>query len=112
MDEDELIGLLQRFAEIPSVTEEGQALAEQLAGMTFAIHALLQFSCDPEARVLAAAGLARLDPSSAETVLPILVEGLRSAERGASGLRCLRLPLPRPARRTGRPELDRVARRR
>ena len=54
MDEDGLTRLLQRYAQIPSVTEEGQAVAEQLAGLTFAINGLLLFSCDLNARVLAA----------------------------------------------------------
>ena len=77
MDETELIALLQQFAESSDPEVE---LAGQLAGLTFAIHALLQFSCDPEARILAAAGLARLDPTKAEELLPVLIEGLQSAD--------------------------------
>ena len=101
MDETELIGLLQKFGELPPQTEEGQAVAEQLAGMTFAINGLLLFSCDLNTRVLAACGLARLDSTTAETVLPVLVEGLRSADvahrvYAAFACRCLG-PLAAPA---------------
>jgi HEAT repeat protein len=78
MDEDELIDMLQRFAEIPSVTEEGQHLAAQLAGLTFAIQALLLFSGDFETRILAAAGLARLNPSRADLLMPTLIDGMQS----------------------------------
>ena len=78
MDEKELIDLLQRFAELPPQTEEGQEVARQLAGMTFAIKGLLLFSCDLNARVLAACALARVDSTKVEELLPVLVEGLRS----------------------------------
>ena len=99
MDEDELIDLLRRFAELPSATEEGQEVAEQLADLTFAIHALLQFSSDPKVRILSACALARLEVS--EAVLPTLMESLNFDAESIKvvaiyGCRCLG-PLAAPA---------------
>jgi HEAT repeat protein len=74
---DDVIDLLQQFAE--SSDPDGE-LTGQIASMTFAIHALLKFHADPEVGILTAAALARIDPSNGETVLPILVEGLRSTD--------------------------------
>ena len=74
-----LIEMLRRFAALPPATEESQQIAGQLAGQTFAIQALLRFSSF-EVRVLSACTLARLDPSSAETILPTLIEGLQADE--------------------------------
>jgi HEAT repeat protein len=99
MDENDLIDLLRRYAELPSATEEGHEVAEQLGGMTFAIYGLLQFSSDSQVRVLAACALARLEGT--EAVLPTLMEGLQSDEEAISvaaiyGCRCLG-PLAAPA---------------
>ena len=99
MDEDELIDLLRRFAELPPQIEESQEVAEQLAAMTFAIHGLLQFSSDPVVQVLSACALARLEPS--EAILPVLMEGLQSDAESMTvvaiyGCRCLG-PLAVPA---------------
>lgn len=51
MDENELIDVLRQFAELPTATDEGHEVAEQLGGMTFAIHGLLRFSSIPLVRV-------------------------------------------------------------
>jgi hypothetical protein len=91
--DDNLIDLLQRYAELPPATEESQQVAEQLVAQVAEVHGLLAAD-DPEVRLLAACALARLAPDVAEMVMPILVDGLRSEDEAhqvyaAYACRCL-----------------------
>ena len=74
----DVIDLLQRFAELPPATEEWQEVADQLAPLKVAVMRVFLDSSPFEHRLLAASALARFDTSHATTVLPTLIEGLRS----------------------------------
>ncbi len=100
MLDNEAPQLLLRFAQIPDNTEESHQLAEQLTKLKMVVETLFYFG-DAWTRLLAACALARLHLAEADTVLPVLIEGLKGAEErervcGAIGCQALG-PLAAPA---------------
>jgi HEAT repeat protein len=93
-----LVEMLWRFV---NSCEEGQRLAEQLAETKAEVMHLLSNSVEFEDRLLAACAIVKLDPALAKRVLPVLIEGLKSADKShrvLSALTCERLgPSASPA---------------
>lgn len=70
-----MIDILYRFANAMEDSDESQSLRDRLIASKPEVLALLN---DESSRLLAASALARIDSTSAEIVLPILIEGLKS----------------------------------
>ncbi len=88
---DEIVPMLERFAELPEDTEESQFIRKRLTKVKMVVTTRLLFYADSHWKLSAACALARIDAETAAIVLPTLMAGLQSdseVDRASAAVAC------------------------